>query len=816
MVQSSFQNIVSYEDALRESLIYFNSDELATRVFLDKYALRDKAENLLEKTPDDMHWRIAEEVARIEQTKYKCPYTKEFIFSYLYHFEKIIPQGSPMYGIGNPFQFVSLSNCFVLDSPEDSYGGILNSDEQLVQICKRRGGVGLDISNLRPNRSPTSNASRTSTGIIPFMERYSNSIREVGQSGRRGALMITVSVHHPEIEEFIQVKSDKKKVTGANISVRLTDEFLNAVTNDTEYELRWPVNSKDPKISNMVSARKIWNLIIDNAYKHAEPGILFWDTILRESPSDCYKDFGFETISTNPCSEIPLCKLDSCRLLVVNLFHAVKFPFTQNSYFDFEELFETVYVAQRIMDDIIDLELEAIDRVINKIEGDPESLRVKRNELDLWKGIKEKCIQGRRTGTGPTAVGDAMAAIGIKYGSPESLQFVDKVYKTIKLAAYRSSVDMAKELGCFPIWNKEVEKDCPFLLRIKDEDTELWNDMQKYGRRNIALLTTAPAGSTSLVAQTTSGIEPLFMQYFIKRKKINANDENTDVDYVDLMGDKWQNFRVYHPKLKMWMDVTGETDDTKSPWYGCCAEDLDWTMRVKLQATAQKHVDHAISSTVNLPEYIPTDVVARIYTAAWAEGCKGMTVYRKNCRSGVLIEDKESKEEVEAVDVSIKRPKSLDCDIYHPSVKGEQYFVIVSFCGGKPYEVFAGKNGTIKAKYVTATVTKVKKGVYRLHSGEDTIIENISAQVEDDQEAITRLVSLLLRHGNDLSFVVLQLEKVPGHLLSFSKAIARILKKYIPDGTKVNGEECPTCQTESLIRQEGCVLCKNCGWTKCS
>lgn len=798
-----------YEEAYRKTLQYFPyQDELATKVFLDKYALRDNTGAIAEQTPDEMHRRLAREFARIEANKFSKPYSEEFLFKLFERFSHIIPQGSPMFGIGNPNQIVSLSNCFVIPSPEDSYGGILKSDEYLVQICKRRGGVGFDISNLRPNKTPTTNASRSSTGIIPFMHRYSHSINEVGQDGRRGALMMTLSVHHPEIMEFIESKRNKGAIEGANISVRLTDEFLTAVTNNSEYQVRWPVITqpgKEPKISKMINAKEVWNKIIDNAHFRAEPGLLFWDNIIRESPADCYP--GFTSTSTNPCSEIPMCPNDSCRLMLINVFACIIDAFTDKAKFSFDKLYQLAKVAQRLMDDMIDLELECIDKILHKIEFDPENESTKRTELDLWIGIRQKCIDGRRTGLGLTGIGDAIASIGLKYGSQESIDFVDKVYQTLKHAAYRSSVDMAKELGAFPAWNYELEKNCPFLVRLFEEDPALKADMIQYGRRNIALLTSAPAGTTSIEGQVTTGIEPLVWISYVKRKKINANDENSRVDFVDASGNKWQHFKVFHPKVRMWMDVTGKTDEKESPWYGCCANDINWVSRVKLQAAAQKHVDHAISSTVNLPKDVDVETVSQIYEAAWKHGCKGMTVYREGCRDGVLVSS-----------TFQKRPKTIPCDIYHPSVKGNWYFVLVGIHNGKPYEVFAGKHENIGIRnYTKGEIAKYKRKGYQLTFEGEPILENIADLIDDNESAITRLVSLLLRHENDISFVVHQLEKVPGGLNSFSKAIARILKKYIPDGVQVYGEDCPDCKAPgTLVRQEGCVLCSSCGWTKCN
>lgn len=835
-----------YDDSLKVSNDYFGGEDLPARVFLDKYALRGYDSELLECVPTQMHERIAKEFHRIEKAKFKNPMPYEEIIGYIKDFGQIIPQGSPMFGIGNKYQNATLSNCYVLDTPEDSYGGILHTDQQLVQIAKRRGGNGLDLSKLRPAKSPTKNSSRTSTGIVPFAERYSNSTREVGQGGRRGALMLTLSVHHPQVLDFVTMKENLTKVTGANISVRLSDEFLKALEKDEDYELRWPVEPENekgffydgefhskPKVVERIGATKIWNAIITSAHASAEPGILFWDNILRESPADCYAKFGYKTVSTNPCGEIPLCVLDSCRLLVVNLIACVKKPFEKDSYFDFEMLYRLAGVAQRFMDNLIDLEIECVDRIIKKIQADPEAPHLKASELSTWKRIREKCVQGRRTGTGITALGDAMAMVGIKYGSKASIEFTDKVYKTLKLGAYRSSVDMAKELGAFPLWDKALERDNPFLLRIKGENHKLWIDMQKFGRRNIACLTTAPVGTVSIVALvykengtvalygTTSGMEPCFMMWYTRRKKINP----TDVDVTRLMrevtrdnsGDFWEEFKVYHPGVKLWMHITGETDPEKSPYAGACAEQIDWTNRVKIQAAAQRHIDHSISSTINLPKDVSKEEVGKIYTTAWKSGCKGMTVYRNGCRDGVLIETVVKVEGIQKND-AVKRPKDLPCDIHYTSVKKKEYYIVVGKLNNSPYEVFIIPVDEPEHKtWVEAgTLTKVKRGHYRITSDKDNVVyENIADYCSDEQEAVARMVSTSLRHGVDIGYVVHQLEKTKGDMQSFSKAVGRALKKYIAEGSKVSGENCPNCSGVNLIRSEGCKKCSDCGWSGC-
>lgn len=1206
--------VYSYEEVSKATKEYFNGEELPTSVVVNKYLLRDGEDNLLEKTPDDKHLRLASELGRVEAKKFKNPYTKEQIYGWLKNYSKIILQGSPMYGIGNQSQFVTISNCYVVNCPEDSYGGIHKTDQQLTQISKRRGGVGTDISHIRPKNMPTRNSSRRSTGIIPFMERFSNSIREVGQDGRRGALMLTIDVHHPEVLDFAKVKLDPTKVTGANISIRLSDEFLNAVKENKEYELRWPVKSKTPKFSKMVSAREVWLAIIKCAWERAEPGLLFWDLILKDSPADCYANLGFRSESTNPCcfsskndifvitdngikeiknvnnkdkiwinetkewvsnsgyfnagkakvfkvsfkngeelfitgnhklctvsqkrdgtkakffegelkelkdltigdriyihntkvdggfgnfgtyeeglilgsmtgdgclsfheegnqypstildfweddletgklcesafhklgyknsliscdktinktrlrselftknfvnkyeyniwkfksdseindflfkaskdfivgylqtyfaadgtvsaddtnsnycvqltsinknrlkqvqyllnlfgiksslglsrpegisvikgieyntqecwrlsltgidniktfikeigmpnknksaklnhilnleqehnsknscyttitmieeigeeevgcidvekyhkftansvisgnSELPLCVLDSCRLLVLNLANFVQNKFQDSAKFNWEEFFEYAKIAQRLMDDVIDLEIECIDRIIDKVSNDPEEYNLRETELELWKTVREKCVNGRRTGLGITALGDALAALNLKYGSTDSIKVTENIFKLLKFGSYQSSVDMAKELGPFPIWNWELEKDNDFINRMKDEAFVLFEgennnlgfnfngytlveEIKKYGRRNIANLTCAPTGSISMLAQfadgvygTTSGIEPAFMLSFVRRKKINPNDKGSRVDFIDQNGDKWQEFTVYHPAIKEWMRITGKTDIKESPWFGCCAEDLDWTKRVQLQAAAQRHIDHAISSTINLPENVTVEKVAEIYEDAWKAGLKGITVYRKNCRTGVLIDNKKA-EEVKVITPTNapKRPEELKCDIHHIKIKGDkEFFVLVGLIGKAPYEVLAGENGMLSKKAKHGIVTKVKRGQYKLVCDTGEALESVTEHSSDDEEAITRMVSTALRHGADITHICEQLSKVKGHLTSFSKSLARALKTYIKDGKKVSGASCPDCGGD-LKYSEGCASCA-CGFSKCS
>lgn len=794
-----------YKDVLEKSTEYFNGDKLAGKVFADKYALRNDNGEILEDTPEPMHKRVAKELARIESQKFNRPYSEDYIFSLMDKFKYVVPQGSILYGCGNPYSITSLSNCYVIESPCDSYGGILRADQHLVQISKRRGGIGVDLSKLRPKGSSTKNAARSSTGIVSWMERYSNSIREVGQDGRRGALMITLSVHHPDILDFITIKNDPTKVTGANISVRLTNEFLKAVEQDEEYELRFPVESRN--IVGKIKAKTIWDTIINSAWLMAEPGLLFWDDIINYNAVDCYGDVGFETVSTNPCSELPLCYNDSCRLLLLNLFSYVSNPFTDNAKFDHKLFYEHSKVAQRLMDDIIDLELEKIECILQKIVEDPEKNTIKEEEYNLWCGIKKKCIDGRRTGLGITALGDTLAALGFKYDEDNALIAVDAIFKNLKLAALESSCNIAEELGPFAVWNWNKEKESMFLLQVKLENPELYDRISKYGRRNIGHLTVAPTGSMSILTQTTSGVEPLFrLNPYIRRKKVNPGDKNAKVDFVDQNGDSWQNFDVYHPRVAQWMKVNKNNNLEDSPWFGCCAEDIDWQQRIKLQGVIQRHIDHAISSTINLPETVTESEVSTIYMEAWKNRLKGVTVYRNNCRTGVLVDKVEPKQ-------NKKRPKKLSCDIYHPVVKGNRYYVAVGLTEeGKVYEVFAGNNG-INHDTNKGYIQRIKNGKYTLISDNEIIVENLCDQCGDEEEAIARLASISLRNQVDIQSVVDQLEKTKGHLSGFTKAITRVLKKYIPEGSK-STEKCPDCFSH-LVYSEGCKRCPGCGWSKC-
>jgi ribonucleoside-diphosphate reductase alpha chain len=821
----------TFDEAFKSSVEYFAGDELAAKVFVDKYALRDNDGLLHEKTPSDMFKRVASEFARIEAKKFKKPLTEQKILGLMENFKYVIPQGSPLFGIGNNFQFVTLSNCYLLDVPEDSYSSILLVDHQLVNISKRRGGVGIDLSNLRPAGAITRNAARTSTGVPSWMERYSNSIREVGQAGRRGALMLTLSIHHPDVLKFATIKNDPTKVTGANISLRLTKEFLAAVEADKDYELCFPVDYKEkgipPLMTKMIPAREVWKTIINSAWKRAEPGLLMWDNVTENTPADCYEDY--KSRGTNPCSEINLSPLDSCRLMVLNLFNYVVDPFTPKAKFDFS-LFKThTKITQRLMDDLVDLESEKINQIIAKIKSDPEPEEIKCEELKLWVRIKKNNDEGRRTGTGITALGDTLAALGIKYGTEESIKMTEEIYKQLKLSAYESSVEMAEELGSFKVYDAEKEKNCPFIKRIAEDDPALYKRMVKSGRRNISLTTTAPVGSISLMTRTSSGVEPLFtLETYTRRKKVNPNDKNARVDFTDAMGDKWQNYTVMHPKAQLWTEVTGNKDLSQSPWAGATSAEISWTARVELQAAAQKHVCHAISSTINLPEEATEAQIAEIYETAFRSGCKGITVYRDKCRDGVMIKEEKAKPEVpyEPSEVKMeqkiikthapKRPNTLKCDVHHIKVTGQEYFVIVGlWADGTPYEIFAGKNGHLPKEVKHGEVIKKKRGEYTFTFEGISKFENVSKHVTDDQEAITRLLSSNLRHGADISFLVQQLEKVNGRMDGFAKALSRALKKYLKDGTKVYGETCGSCGSASIERREGCITCMSCGWSKC-
>lgn len=824
----------TYSQVFEESVKYFEGDEFAAKVFVDKYALQNSNGEYLELTPKDMHHRLAKEFARIEQ-KYSNPMSEEEIFDLLDHFKYIVPQGSPMYGIGNDHYVQSLGNCFVVDSPYDSYGGICKSDQELAQLMKRRAGVGLDLSNIRPKGSSTANAAKTTDGIGIFMERFSNTCREVAQSGRRGALMESISINHPEVETFISIKQNLKKVTGANISVRLTDEFMNAVKNDEDFTLRWPVDSKTPTITNKVKAKKIWNLIIDSAWASAEPGILFWDKIIDNSPADIYakKYPNFKTQSTNPCGELPL-GLDSCRLLVVNLLSFVNNPFTKTASFDYDLYSNVCQKAQRLMDDLIDLEIEKIEKIINKIKSDPEPESIKLIELNMWNQFLISCQMGRRTGTGITALGDCLAAMNIKYGSNQSIEVTEEIYKQLMINAYKSSCIMAGERGAFPIFDANLEKNHPFINLGLSLDEELKNLYNKNGRRNVALLTTAPAGSVSSLTRTTSGIEPVYMTNYTRRKKHNPSDKNARIDFTDQMGDQWQEFTVYHHGVTKWMEITGESDIAKSPYAGATATEIDWVASVDLQAAAQKYIDHSISKTCNLPEDVSKGVVSQVYMRAWEKGCKGFTVYRDKCRDGVLISSSESKKDNEErpADINIimapKRPVELPCEIKKVKINGEAWTFFVGIYNNKPYELFGGLSKYVDIPNKNKNGKIVKNGKvdgitsYNLIVGEgddQMLIKNIANVFENHNfGAFTRTISLALRHGAPVQYVVEQLLKDKySDITSFSKMAARVLKSYIADGTKTNIEKkCPECGSEnSFIYEDKCIKCKNCPYSKC-
>lgn len=835
----------TYDQVYTASLEYFNGDEFAAKVFVDKYALQGEEGKYLELTPTDMHNRLAKEFERIEK-KYPNPLSAKQIFSLLHKFKYIVPQGSPMSAIGNPYQIQSLSNCFVVQGVSsdkyDSYGGILLADQELAQIMKRRGGVGLDISGIRPKDQPTANAAKTTDGIAVFMERFSNTCREVAQNGRRGAEMQTISVSHPEIETFISIKNDEKKVTGANISIKLTDEFMEAVKNNETYTLRWPVHCtpETAKVVRQVSAKDIWNKIIYSAWFKAEPGLLFWDTVKKNTPADIYSAEGYESISTNPCGEIVLSAYDACRLLVLNLFSYVKNPFTSKAKFDYKLFHEHTVIAQRLMDDIIDMEIEQIDKILEKIDNDPESDEVKDTERKLWNKIRAANIKGRRTGLGITALGDALAALNIRYGSKESIDTTYKIYRALAVGAHTSSCIMAAERGAFPIFSHEKEKDHEYLNDIfKDCDKAVTKMWAKTGRRNIALTTTAPTGSVSTLTQTSAGIEPVFRLSYTRRKKINPSDKNARVDFTDPLGDRWQEFTVYHPGVQKWMDVTGETDIEKSPYWNATSDDIDWVSSVEVQAAAQKSIDHSISKTCNLPKDASEDVVAQVYMRAWETGCKGFTIYREGSRTGVLL----SKDELDfqkgtdefgrPVDVmsreAPKRPIELPCEIKKVKIQGEAWTIFVGLLNDKPYEVFGGlsKFVDIPNKYKTGKIVKNGKvnGVtaYNLYVGEgddQMVIKNIVDIFENQTYgAFTRILSLNLRHGTPVQYVTEQLQKDKhSDMTSFSKVIARVLKNYIQDGTKSSSEkDCPDCgKKNSLYYYEHCLSCSNCPWKKCS
>jgi len=840
------------DEVMEASLKYFQGDDLAAKVWTTKYALKDSYGNFYELTPDDMHHRLAREIARIEK-KYPQPLSEEELFELLRNFKYIVPQGSPMSGIGNNFQIASLSNCFVIgfDHDADSYGGIIKIDEEQVQLMKRRGGVGHDLSHIRPKGSPVKNTALTSTGIVPFMERYSNSTREVAQDGRRGALMLSISIKHPDAESFIDAKMEANKITGANISVKIDDEFMKAALEGKPYTQRFPIDEPEPRVKKEIDAATLWKKIIHNAWQSAEPGVLFWDTIIRESIPDCYADLGFKTISTNPCGEIPLCAYDSCRLLAINLYSYVDRPFTSEANFNFELFKKHVALAQKIMDDIIDLEIENIDKILAKIKSDPEDEEVKRTERMLWEKIRAKTLQGRRTGVGTTAEGDMLAALGYRYGTTEAIDFSEHVHKTLALSAYRSSVTLAQERGAFSIYDSKREENNPFIHRIRQADPELYNDMVKYGRRNIACLTIAPTGTTSIMTQTTSGIEPVFMPVYTRRRKVNPNDKNVQVDFVDDNGDSWEEYTVFHHKFVTWMEANNypttkkysknEIDDlvAKSPYYKATANDINWLKKVQMQGRIQKWVDHSISVTINLPAETTEELVADLYEEAWRCGCKGVTVYREGSRSGVLVSMDEAQKEKQdekkvcfpVTEGPLVRPKELECDVVRFQNAKDKWIAFVGLKDGRPYEIFTGLADDEEGISLPKTVThgKIIKTVdengnkrydfqFTNKRGYKTTVEGLSEKFDKEFWNYAKLISGVLRYGMPIDQVVklvsgLQLDS--DSINTWKVGVERALKKYIPDGTQADGQTCPSCKQKTLIYQEGCLTCKNCGYSRC-
>ena len=845
----------SYDEAFESTLEYFNGDELAARVWVNKYAMKDSYGNIYEKNPVEMHWRIANEVARIE-SKYKHPVSARQVFDLLDHFRYIVPAGSPMTGIGNNHQVASLSNCFVigLDGDADSYGAIMRIDEEQVQLMKRRGGVGHDLSHIRPAGSPVNNSALTSTGLVPFMERYSNSTREVAQDGRRGALMLSVSIKHPDSEAFIDAKMAEGKVTGANVSVKLDDAFMQAAIDGTPYCQQYPIDSDHPTVKKEISARKLWEKIVHNAWQSAEPGVLFWDTILKESIPDCYVDLGFRTVSTNPCGEIPLCPYDSCRLLSINLYSYVDNPFTEQATFNFDKFTEHVRLAQRIMDDIVDLEMEKIDLIMVKIEHDPQSDEVKNAEHRLWEKIKRKSGMGRRTGVGITAEGDMLAAMGLRYGTQEATDFSVSVHQALALNAYRSSVTLARERGAFEIFDAKREEHNPFILRLKDSDPQLYADMCQYGRRNIACLTIAPTGTTSLMTQTTSGIEPVFMPVYKRRRKVNPNATDVHVDFVDEVGDSFEEYIVYHHKFLTWMRANGHDAEKKytqdeidalvaqSPYYKATANDVDWLMKVKMQGAIQRWVDHSISVTVNLPNDVDEALVNRLYVEAWKSGCKGCTIYRDGSRSGVMVsvskKDKKKTDEKKTdqrtwqqPEVTEVRPKELACDVVRFQNNKEKWVAFVGLLNGYPYEIFTGLQDDEEGIMLPKSVTKgriikqvnddgTKRYDFQFENkrGYKTTVEGLSEKFNPEYWNYAKLISGVLRYRMPIAHVIKlvgQLQLKSESINTWKNGVERALKKYVTDGTAAKGQECPVCGQETLVYQEGCLICTNCGASRC-
>ncbi|MFH0761382.1 MAG: adenosylcobalamin-dependent ribonucleoside-diphosphate reductase [Bacteroidota bacterium] len=836
------------EEAVEASRKYFGGDELAATVWVNKYALKDSHGNIYEQTPDDMHRRMAREIARIEK-RYPNPMTEEQVYQLLKDFTYILPQGGPMTGIGNPFQISSLSNCFVIgnDGPSDSYGGIMKIDQEQVQLMKRRGGVGHDLSHIRPTMSPVMNSALTSTGVVPFMERYSNSTREVAQDGRRGALMLSISIKHPDSENFIDAKTLKGKVTGANVSVKITDEFMQAAIDNRKFVQQFPIDSDNPTHLKEIDARKLWGKIIHNAWKSAEPGVLFWDTIIRESVPDCYADLGFKTVSTNPCGEIPLCPYDSCRLLAINLYAYVDNPFTDKAKFNFDKFREHAHHAQRIMDDIIDLESEKIDGIIAKINNDPEDYELKRVELKLWENIRRKTELGRRTGIGITAEGDMLAALNLTYGSDIAIDFAVEVQKTLAVEAYRSSVSLARERGAFPMYDTQREKDNPFIDRLRKADPGLYEEMKVAGRRNLALLTIAPTGTTSLMSQTTSGIEPVFMPFYRRRRKVNPSDPETMISFVDDMGDSWEEFNVFHHKFMDWLTSNGYDAEAvksyndeqlqelvkKSPYYKSTSNDIDWVAKVRMQGEIQKWVDHSISVTVNLPKDATEDTVAEVYKTAWESGCKGVTVYREGSRDGVLIKNEEKKEEEphHQSHAGHKRPPVLEAELLRFKNEDEDWFAFVGMLNGQPYEIFTGRaeeDTLLIPKSITrGQIIKIKTAEgarydfqYTDKYGNPCTVGGLSYMFDKEFWNYAKLISGVLRHGMPIPYVVNLVSSLSldnENINSWKAGVARALKQYIPNGTEaIKGQKCEHCGSDKLMYQEGCLTCKDCGHSKCS
>ena len=833
----------SYDDVYKASLEYFNGDELAARVWSSKYALKDSFGHIFELTPNDMHHRIASEIARIE-SNYPNPMSEQQIFDLIKNFKYIVPQGSPMSGIGNNYQVGSLSNCFVIgiDGEPDSYGGIIKIDEEQVQLMKRRGGVGHDLSHIRPKGSPVKNSALTSTGLVPFMQRYSNSTREVAQDGRRGALMLSVSIKHPDSEAFIDAKMEQGMVTGANVSVRIDDEFMNAAISGSKYTQQYPIEG-EATYTREIEASTLWAKIVHNAWKSAEPGVLFWDTIIRESVPDCYADLGFKTISTNPCGEIPLCPYDSCRLLAINLYSYVENPFTDKASFNFDLFKQHVAYAQRIMDDIIDLEMEKIDKILHKIDSDPETLEVKQTERHLWEKIRTKTLKGRRTGVGTTAEGDMIAALGLTYGTDEATDFSELVHKTLAIAAYSSSVDLAAERGAFEIFDAKREANNPFINRIKDAAPEVYEKMCKYGRRNIACLTIAPTGTTSLMTQTTSGIEPVFLPVYKRRRKVNPNDTSVKIDYVDDSGDAFEEYVVYHHKFITWMQTNGievrsdysqadiDAIIAKSPYHNATSNDVDWVGKVKMQGRIQKWVDHSISVTINLPSDVSEELVNNLYVTAWKAGCKGCTVYRDGSRSGVLVSIKKEEAPVHPEEHVAKRPIELEADVVKFQNNKEKWIAFVGLLNGRPYEIFTGLADDDEGIFCPKSVTKGKiikaideNGNKRYDvqfinkRGYKTTIEGLSDKFNPEFWNYAKLISGVLRYGMPIDQVlklVSGLDLDSQSINTWKNGVERALKKYLPNGTKANGQTCPNCGQETLIYQEGCLICTSCGTSKC-